>query len=38
MQIDKHKTKQQISLLKKVTLHSNNAEKRQMELKLYKLW
>ena len=38
MQIDEHKTKQEISLQKKVTLHGNNVEKKQMELKLYKLW
>ena len=28
MQIDKHKTKQEISLQKKVTLHGNNVEKK----------
>ena len=28
MQIDEHKTKQEISLQKKVTLHSNNVEKK----------
>ena len=28
MQIDEHKTKQEISLQKKVTLHGNNVEKK----------